>query len=88
MPARFSPTGVEDTVIVVINLDPHREVVGAVDLDLAALGATVNYSGNGPMLRVVDELDGEEYQWGESNFIRLNPEQRTAHVLAVIPPAE
>lgn len=83
VPAKFSPTGEEDTVIVVVNLDPHNEVVGSVDIDLSKLGANVSYSTGGPILNVVDELDGQEYQWGEHNYVRLNPAERTAHVLAV-----
>lgn len=85
VPAQFSPTGEEDTVIVVVNLDPHNEVVGSVDIDLSKLGASVNYGTGGPVLPVVDELDGREYSWGEHNFVRLNPDERTAHVLAVKP---
>lgn len=83
VPAKFSPTGEEDTVIVVVNLDPHNEVVGSVDIDLSKLGATINYGTGGPILEVVDELDGREYQWGEHNFVKLNPQERTAHVMAV-----
>ncbi|MDT3767419.1 alpha-1,4-glucan--maltose-1-phosphate maltosyltransferase [Gleimia hominis] len=83
VPAQFSPTGKEDTVIVVVNLDPHNEVVGAVNLDLNNLGATVSYGTSGPTLQVRDELDGAQYAWGESNFIRLNPSERVAHVLSV-----
>lgn len=81
--AAFSPTGEDDTVIVVINLDPHNEVVGSVDLDLSRLGARVAYGTSGSVLPVVDELDGRSYQWGEHNFVRLNPLERTAHVMAV-----
>ncbi|MDO5721576.1 MAG: alpha-1,4-glucan--maltose-1-phosphate maltosyltransferase [Actinomycetaceae bacterium] len=82
--AKYSPTGEDDTVIVVINLDPHNEVVGSVDLDLSQLGARVSYGTAGPLLQVVDELDGRRYQWGEHNFVRLNPAERTAHVMAVV----
>ncbi len=85
VPAKFSPSGEEDTVIVVVNLDPHNTVEGSVDIDLSKLGATINYGPNGPVLNVVDELDGVEYQWGEHNYVRLEPSIRTAHVLAVRP---
>jgi starch synthase (maltosyl-transferring) len=54
-----------------------------VEIDLSKLGATINYGTGGPILEVVDELDGQEYQWGEHNFVKLNPQERTAHIMAV-----
>lgn len=81
--AKHSPTGVADTVIVVVNLDPQNTVQGEVYLDFGKLGVTGQHTSAGPLLTVVDQLDGREYQWGERNFIELCPQIRTAHVLAV-----
>jgi starch synthase (maltosyl-transferring) len=30
---------------------------------------------------VRDEITGEEYQWGQSNYVRLEPARAVAHVL-------
>lgn len=30
---------------------------------------------------VRDEITGEEYQWGQSNYVRLDPAKAVAHVL-------
>lgn len=81
--AEHSPTGVADTVIVVVNLDPENTVQGEVYLDFGKLGATGQHTSSGPRLQVVDQLDGREYLWGECNFVELTPQVRTAHVLAV-----
>jgi starch synthase (maltosyl-transferring) len=45
-------------------------------LDMAALGME-------PYDRfwVRDEITGEEYQWGQSNFVRIEPAKAVAHVL-------
>ncbi|MGC5615319.1 alpha-1,4-glucan--maltose-1-phosphate maltosyltransferase [Georgenia sp. Z1491] len=86
LPADQSPTGHEDTVIVVANLDPFTTRDGLVHLDLAAIGIDVP-TGAGPeqhVLTVRDELDGAVYEWGASPYVRLTPSERTAHVLTVL----
>ena len=30
---------------------------------------------------VRDEITGEEYQWGQANYVRLDPAKAVAHVL-------
>ena len=30
---------------------------------------------------VRDEITGDEYQWGQSNYVRLDPARAVAHVL-------
>ncbi len=89
VPARFSPTGEDDTVLVVISLNPHEEVEGTVYLDPArvrpTLAAGKNSEGFGPQgLRVVDELDGNSYTWGYENYVKLSPWERIGHVFGVI----
>ncbi len=83
--AEQSPTGTADTVIVVLNTDPHHTREGRVDLDLTALGL-VAPDGPGPWLTVRDLLSGETYTWGSSPYVRLDPWTRCAHVLAVEQP--
>ena len=38
---------------------------------------------------VRDEVTGDEYQWGQENFVRLEPARAVAHILNMPPiPAE
>ena len=32
---------------------------------------------------VRDEITGEEYQWGQSNYVRLEPAKAVAHILTM-----
>lgn len=66
-----------DRVIVVINLDPHQPRETMVHVDLAALGLPP-----GSSYTVHDELTGDEWTWGEHNYVRLTPDQ-PAHILSV-----
>jgi starch synthase (maltosyl-transferring) len=72
-------TGVADTVIVVVNLDPHNVHEATISLDLPALGLDWE-SG----LTVRDELTGESFDWGQYNYVRLDPFVEPAHVLALV----
>jgi starch synthase (maltosyl-transferring) len=76
--AEHSPTGARDTVVVVVNLDPHAPREGVVHLDLTALGLEAN-------ARFVarDLLSDETYTWGSEAYVRLDPVVRCAHVLRV-----
>jgi starch synthase (maltosyl-transferring) len=67
-----------DIVIVVVNLDPHGAREDAVHLDLAALGLPP-----GRQLAVRDEITGQQYTWGEHNYVRLDPFVEPAHILTV-----
>jgi starch synthase (maltosyl-transferring) len=66
----------KDTVIVVINLDPHGVRETMVHLDLAALGLPESFV-------VHDEISGQDWTWGRDNYVRLDPGAESAHVLAV-----
>jgi starch synthase (maltosyl-transferring) len=65
-----------DTVIVVLNLDPHGVRETMVHLDLAALGLPESFV-------VHDEITGEDWTWGRDNYVRLDPGWESAHVLSV-----
>ncbi|WP_350339738.1 alpha-1,4-glucan--maltose-1-phosphate maltosyltransferase [Actinotalea lenta] len=78
--AAQSPTGRADTVIVVLNTDPHHTREGVVDLDLTALGVPQDGT-----VTVRDLLSGDSYTWDAHPFVRLDPWTRCAHVLAVEP---
>jgi starch synthase (maltosyl-transferring) len=67
-----------DTVLVVVNLDPHQPREATVWLDRAAFTFDV-----GAGFTVTDELTGESYQWGEANYVRLDPARAPAHIFTV-----
>ncbi|MBR7191978.1 maltotransferase domain-containing protein [Gordonia sp. SCSIO 19800] len=71
-----------DRVIVVINLNPFGPEDSTVWLDLPTLG--FEWYDRFP---VRDEVSGEEYWWGQDNYVRLEPWRAVAHILA-LPPLE
>ena len=70
--------GSTDTVIAVINLDPHGTRETMVHLDLPALGLDW-----GDSLAVHDEVTDQTWSWSEHNYVRLDPHVEPAHVLTV-----
>jgi starch synthase (maltosyl-transferring) len=70
----------EDTVLVVVNLDPHQPREATVWLDMPALG--MDYQSQ---FVVTDELSGESYRWGPANYVRLDPATAPAHIFNVTP---
>ncbi len=71
-----------DTVIVVINLDPHAARETMVHLNMPALGL-----GWQDTFVVHDEITGGDWTWGEHSYVRLDPGHEPAHVLSVRRPA-
>jgi starch synthase (maltosyl-transferring) len=67
-----------DTVLVVVNLDPHQAREATVWLDLPALGIDQHEG-----FTVIDELNGESFRWGQANYVRLDPAVRPAHIFTV-----
>jgi starch synthase (maltosyl-transferring) len=67
-----------DTVIVVVNLDPHATRETTVHVDLPALGMDW-----GERYVVHDEVTGADWSWGQHNYVRLDPHHEPAHVLTV-----
>ncbi len=71
--------GLENVILVAINLDPSQEQSGWIDLDLKQLGIPHNQS-----FDVEDLLTGTHYQWHDrSNYVALRPEVLPAHVFRV-----
>jgi len=68
--------GTGDTVICVVTLDPFSSAEGTVQLDLPALGMAWS-----DRFAVHDEVSGETYDWGEVNYVRLEPWRAVAHIL-------
>jgi starch synthase (maltosyl-transferring) len=67
-----------DTVLVVVNLDPHQAREATVWLDLPELG--LDWSDG---LIVTDELTGQTHRWGQANYVRLDPAVQPAHIFTV-----
>ncbi len=81
--AEHSPTGQADTVVVVINLDPHSIREGTISLDLAALGLPAHGPAGDVLFAAHDELSGFTYAWGSDPFVSLDPHVQCAHVIHV-----
>lgn len=67
-----------DTVLVIISLDPHAAREGTVHLDLPALGLDWD-----DRVLAHDEVTGESYDWGASNYVRLDPLRAVAHIMSI-----
>ena len=70
--------GLQDTVLVVVNLDPHGAREATVQLDMPALGFDWN-----SRIAVTDEVTGRTYDWGNDNYVRLDPFDEPAHIFHV-----
>ncbi|QFZ22906.1 alpha-1,4-glucan--maltose-1-phosphate maltosyltransferase [Saccharothrix syringae] len=71
--------GTGDTVVVVVNLDPHQAQDGTLWLDLPTLGFDWH-----ERLIAHDEVSGETWDWGQANYVRLEPWRAPAHVVGVL----
>ena len=67
-----------DTVLAVVNLDPHQPREATVWLDLPALGMDSR-----SQFTVTDDLSGTSYRWGHANYVRLDPALAPAHIFTV-----
>ncbi len=73
--SKFDPvTG--DCVLVVVTLNAFGPEEATLRLDMPALGMEWY-----DRFWVRDEITGEEYQWGQSNYVRIDPVRAVAHVL-------
>lgn len=71
----FSKQDGDDTILVVTSLDPDNTVDSEVYVDFEALGFQRDSE-----IHAIDELTGQEFRWGERNYVRLFPGQ-PAHIL-------
>lgn len=71
----------KDTIIVVINVDPHSMREGEVTLDLDALSLD-GLSPDGTFL-VEDLVTGATWNWGKKNYFRLDAHLEPAHILHI-----
>lgn len=75
--AEHSNTGKADTVIVVVNVDPHSVRETSVHLDLAKLGL------DSETFEVHDLISNQKFTWGKDNYVRLDPREEPAHILHI-----
>jgi starch synthase (maltosyl-transferring) len=75
--SKTDPAG-GDTVICVVTLEPFITVSGTVRLDLPTLGMDVR-----DRFLAHDEVSGETYDWGQTNYVQLQPWRAVAHILNV-----
>jgi len=72
------PSGREDLVIIVVNLDPHTPHESTLHLDMPALGLDWH-----EVFSVNDVLTDQTWQWGQHSYVRLDPAHEPAHILTV-----
>ncbi len=74
----FTPDGVADTLLVVVNVDPHSVRETTVHLDLALLGLAP-----GSSFTVTDLISGSVWEWSDHNYVRLDAFTQPAHILHI-----
>jgi starch synthase (maltosyl-transferring) len=76
----FSKTdpGSQDAVLVVVTLESHNRQIGTTALDLGELGLDWH-----ERFGVHDEISGADYEWGQFNYVELDPYHEPAHVFSV-----
>src|SRR4051812_39468981 len=70
--------GSSDAVVVVVNLSSHHTQIGTTALDLPVLGLDWH-----ERFSVTDELSGAHYDWGQFNYVELDPYREPAHVFSI-----
>jgi starch synthase (maltosyl-transferring) len=76
----FSKTdpGSSDAVLVVVSLNSWHTQIGTTALHMPVLG--LDWSDR---FAVTDEITGARYDWGQYNYVELDPHREPAHVFAV-----
>ncbi|MFD7866175.1 alpha-1,4-glucan--maltose-1-phosphate maltosyltransferase [Streptomyces sp. NPDC057682] len=76
----YSKRSGSNTVLTVVNLDPHHTQEATVSLDMPRLGLERHES-----VPVRDELTGTSYHWGRTFYVRLEPGVTPAHIAVLRP---
>jgi starch synthase (maltosyl-transferring) len=75
----YSKSAGDESVLMIVNVDPHNTQAGYVELDLAAL----NLDANRPF-QVHELLSGARYTWhGPRNYVKLDPNVIPAHIFRI-----
>ncbi|MCC9178518.1 alpha-1,4-glucan--maltose-1-phosphate maltosyltransferase [Arthrobacter sp. zg-Y750] len=72
-----------DTLIIVVNVDPHSARESTVSLDLDALHLTPADFNEDGTFWVDDLISGQSWRWGAHNYVRLDAHFEPAHILSV-----
>ena len=71
----------DETLLIIVNLDPHHPQSGWTNLDLGRLGLDPDSEAG---YELFDMLTGETYRWyGPFNFVALDPRRGPAHICTV-----
>ena len=71
----------DETLLIIVNLDPHHPQSGWTALDLGALGVDPESEAG---FELFDLLTGETYRWyGPHNYVALDPRRGPAHICTV-----
>ena len=73
----------KDTLIIVVNTDPHSARECTVSLDLAALHLDPQDFNEDGTFWVDDLISGQSWRWGAHNYVRLDAHFEPAHILSV-----
>ncbi len=76
--AEHTSNGKSDTILVIVNVDPHAVRETMVRLDLEKLGLP-----SGSKFEVIDLLSDEKYQWASDNYVRLDAFTQPAHIFQI-----
>ena len=80
--AKHAPPPQDNTMLTIVNLDPHNTQSGWLTLDTAVLGLD-----DDKPYAVHDLLSGERFTWhGARNFVILDPAKAPAHILRLSEP--
>jgi len=75
----YTKTAAENAIVVIVNLDPHNQHSGWIELDLDALRIEA-----GRPFQVHDLLSGARFTWHSGrNFVQLNPHVVPAHIFRI-----
>lgn len=72
-----------DTLLIVVNTDPHGAREATVNLDLEALDLRPQDLDAEGRFTVDDLITGQSWQWGEQNYVRLDPHLEPVHILHI-----
>ncbi|MBD3751558.1 MAG: DUF3416 domain-containing protein, partial [Micrococcales bacterium] len=76
--AALSPSGEPDTILVVVNVDPHSVRETTVHLDTRVWGVEP-----GEQFGVTDLITGAQWTWADHNYVRLDAFREPVHILRI-----
>jgi starch synthase (maltosyl-transferring) len=74
----YTASGVSDTLIVVVNVDPHSVRETTIHLDLTRFGLDPDDT-----FPVTELLSGAEWTWGQHDYVRLDAFTEPVHILSI-----